>query len=314
MFEIKTPNEFNNIIDFTRHFKDRETCLEYIEWWRWKGHIRCLYCGHDKIYRFKLGNKFKCGNCKEYFYTTTGTIFSSTKLPLPKFMLALFLISSHKRGISSCQLARDLEITQKSAWLLGHKIRELLKQDGVKLEGTVSSDETFVGGKNKNRHYDKKVLYSHRTTRDSPDKVPVLGMMEKNGSVKTAVIPNTLGDSIIPIITDSIKEGSRWVTDNYFDVKKLKERYKREVAKHHLYQYKSPRGYSTNNIENFWTHFKNMIRGTYYKLSAKHLQRYCDEQTFRFNTRKEKEGSRFALLMERISVPLTYNKLVYGQT
>lgn len=314
MCQIKSPDDFSNLIDFSAYFKDEKTCLAYIEQWRWKGTIRCSDCGSNKIYRFKGGVRFKCGDCKEYFSTTSGTIFASSKLPLVKWLMAMFIMSSHKRGISSCQLARDLGITQKSAWLMLHKIRGGLSQEGVKLEGIVSSDEAFVGGKNKNRSVKKKMTYS--AGRNFKDKVPVLGMIEKGGIAKTIVLPVISHREIRMGVFTTVIPGSTLVTDEYgaYQNNSLKRMYNHKSVNHNKGQYSTVDGYSTNNIEGFWAHFKNMIRGVYYCISRKHLQKYCDEQTFRFNTRTQKSGVRFALLMEKLNFRLTYKQLVYGNS
>jgi len=126
--EVKSPEQFKSLHELLSYFKDEQTCRDYIEQWRWGGELRCADCGHNKIYRFKAGNRFKCANCKEYFTLLGGTIFDNTKLPLVKWMMAIWFIGNHKKGISSCQLARDLGITQKNAWHILHKIRRGLSQ------------------------------------------------------------------------------------------------------------------------------------------------------------------------------------------
>jgi len=308
--ETKSPFDFNNLADLLTYFKDEKTCLNYIEQWRWKGDVRCEDCGHNKIYRFAKRNRFKCANCKGYFTVTSRTIFDNTKLPLIKWMMALYFVSNHKRGISSCQLASDLGITQKSAWHILHKIRTVLAQANVKLEGVVSSDEAFVGGKNSNRHKSKRMAYS--TGRNYKDKAPVLGMMEKNGKVKTIVMPSVAGKNIRQGVLQSVIPGSTLITDEYHAYKRMKRYYIHEVVQHWKGQYINQNGFSSNNIEGFWSHLKRMIIGVYYSVSHRHLQKYCDELTFRFNMRKEKESVRFVTLFDRLRTKITYKQLAHA--
>lgn len=309
--EIKSPADFSNLAELLLYFKDEKTCLNFIEQWRWKGDIRCADCGHNKIYRFAKRNRFKCANCKQYFSITSGTIFDNTKLPLVKWMMAIYFVGNHKRGISSCQLASDLGITQKSAWHILHKLRSGLSQANVKLEGAVSSDEAFVGGKNSNRHKAKRLAYS--AGRNFKDKAPVLGMMEKDGKVKTMVLESVAGKHIRQGVLTSVKPGSTLITDEYHAYNRMNRYYMHEVVQHWKGQYVNQSGFSSNNIEGFWSHLKRMIIGVYYQVSHKHLQKYCDELTFRFNMRKESEIGRFTALLDNLKIKITYKQLTYAK-
>lgn len=306
---LKSPFEFNTILELTTYFKEEEKCIEYIKEWRWQGTVRCIQCGFAHVYHFKDGKRFKCGNCKEHFTVTCGTIMQSTKLPLSKWILAIFLIGGHKKGISSCQLGRDLGVTQTTAWHMLHKIREMLVQDDRQLEGVVSSDETFVGGKNKNRHRDKKLKYGK--DRDWADKTPVIGMMQADGFVKTKVLKDATNESIRPVVLQSVKRGSTLVTDEYKSYRIMHKFYNHEKLNHQK-GFLSPNGFSTNNIEGFWSQLKRMIIGIYHKVSRKYLQNYMNELTFRHNTRKEKQGVRFAMMMSMINQKITYKQLTHG--
>lgn len=308
--EIKSPFDFNNMAELAAHFKDEKTCLDYIEQWRWEGDIRCPHCGYNKIYRLKSGKKFNCANCKECFTITSGTIFDSTKLPLVKWMMALYFVSASKKGVSSCQLAQHLGVTQKTSWYMLQKIRSMLDQSGVKLEGIVSSDESFCGGKNKNRHFRQRRKYT--PGRNFPDKTPVLGMMEKDGRVKTIVLPSIANKHIHMHVLSSVKHGSVLVTDEYAAYKNIGRHYDHQVVSHRIGEYTNYNGYSSNNIEGFWSHLKRMIIGVYHWISPKYLQRYCDELTFRFNARKEKQSVRFAMLFDKLRIKITHKQLVYG--
>lgn len=304
------PTQFNTLLEVATYFTTEDRCIEHIKQWRWKGLVRCVYCGFHRVYEFKNGKNFKCGNCKEHFTVTSGTIFHSTKLPLSKWIMAMFLIGTHKKGISSCQLARDLGITQKTAWFIAQKIRELLIQDDTLLEGVVSSDEAFVGGKNKNRHKAKRMAY--QKGREFKDKTPVIGMMQADGYVKAKVLPDVGLKSIRNAVITSVKKGAVLVTDEWNAYKGMGKYYQHEVVDHGRGTYVNQSGFSSNNIEGFWSHLKRMIIGVYHKVSPKYLQRYVNELTFRHNTRKENSGARLVMMMERIEKKITYKKIANG--
>ena len=180
-------SQFKNLQQLLDFFKDDATCKAYYEQKRWGGTVACSHCGSLKIYRTNRG--FKCGEklCAKKFSVTVGTIFENTKISLRIWFAAMYLISTSKKGVSSLQLAEQLGITQKSAWFVNHRIREMLKDnDTKKLSGVISCDETFVGGKNENRHADKKAPASQG--RSHVDKTPVVGLIQTNGKVRTFVV------------------------------------------------------------------------------------------------------------------------------
>lgn len=223
------------------------------------------------------------------------------------WVFAIFIFLSHKRGVSSCQLARDIGVTQKTAWVMLQKIREFmgaLNANVVKDE--VEIDETFVGGKNKNRHKDKKVEKSQG--RSFKDKTPVFGMLQRDGKLTALVVNNTRASTLKPIITRYIEGNSTIFTDGW-DYGDIAEQYNQQSVDHSKHFYGTTRTNSdgkvtmicTNAIENAWSHFKRMIFGTYYQVSKKHLQRYVDEFVFRFNTRGIGEFERFKLYLQCIA-------------
>jgi len=308
--KVKSLDDFNNLIDLAIYFKEEKTCLQYLEQWVHKGDIKCPHCGLSNPYRYKDGKLFACSQCRVQFTAKVGTVFQNSRLPLVKWFMALYLFSANKKGVSAIQLGKAIGVSRKTAWIMGHKIRESVNQNGIVLEGVVQSDETFVGGKNKNRHIDKKAKYSRNKWRESPDKAPVIGLIDSNGIAKTQVLQAATLTNIKSVVMESVKAGSTWVTDNYLSVRTLGKYFKREVVNHQKKQFLSKRGHSTNAIENLWSHFKRMIIGTYHKVSQKHLQRYCNELTFRFNTRHLKEGERLALLFSKVNCVIPYKKLI----
>lgn len=296
----------NGFLSFTETFPDEKSCIKYLEMLRWKDGVVSPFDKTSKVYKCK-NNKYRCKNTGKYFDVKTGTVFANTKLPLRYWFYAMFLFLSHKRGVSSCQLARDLGVTQKTAWNMLNKIRTYMNVfNNGSLSGEVEIDETFVGGKNKNRHADKKVKNSQG--RSFKDKVPVFGMLQRNGNMIAKVVDNTKSSILEPYIKTYVKEESVIYTDGW-DYGELNELYVQRSVDHgrHFYgtTFISSDGeliqVSTNKIENSWSHLKRTIFGTYYKVSKKHIQKYVDEFVFRFNTRKYSDCERFELYLQNIA-------------
>ena len=273
---------------------------------RWNGNVVSPYDKTSKVYKCK-NHKYRCKNTGRYFDVKTGTVFANTKLPMRYWFYAMFMFLAHKRGVSSCQLARDLGITQKTAWKMLHKIRLHMEfENNHKLSDEVEIDETFVGGKNKNRHKDKKVEKCQG--RSFKDKVPVFGMLQRGGKVVAKVVPNTQSQTLVPIVRKYVEKGSVINTDGW-EYTGLVRDYRQKSVDHekHFYgmTYTTIAGeiimVSTNGIENVWSHFKRMILGTYYCVSKKHLQLYVDEYVFRFNTRHHSDSQRFDLFLRTIA-------------
>lgn len=294
------------ILNFMESFPTEESCFRYFENLRWGGKVISPFDSTSKVYKCANG-KYKCRNTGRYFDVKTGTVFASTKLPLRLWVYAIFVFMSHKRGISSCQLARDLGVTQKTAWNMLHKIRQFMdSQNKQPLSGEVEVDETFVGGKNKNRHKDKKVEKCQG--RSFKDKKPVFGMLQRNGNLTAIVVEDTKASTLRPLIARYVRERSVVYTDGW-DYGGISDTYiQRSVdhgAKFYGMTYKGSDGndvsVNTNSIECMWSHFKRMIFGTYYQVSKMHLQRYVDEFVFRFNTRNIGEFERFELFLRCIA-------------
>jgi transposase-like protein len=297
----------------SEYFSDRQRCIDFIRDVRWNGELKCAHCGHDKVYTLTGKNKrYKCAGCKKQFTIIKGTIFENSPISLQKWFIAIYLLTSRKKGISSVQLSKDINVTQTTAWFMLQRIRFMLKENVLesKLSGTVLIDETFVGGKNKNRHWDKKVMNSQG--RSFKDKTPVLGILEQEVSVieerphklipgKTVkektiikpgrlyckVLPNTTAKTIRPIVYKMIERGSIVVTDEWQAYDGLNGIYEHHVVNHKLQQYSSD-GYSSNGVETAWSQFKRTIIGTYHQVTRNHLHRYVAEFTFRYNNRSLK--------------------------
>jgi len=296
---------FKSLPKLLDHFKDNVTCIEFLEQQRWGKTPVCPFCGSKQIYRTNRG--FKCKECTKKFSVTVGTIFENSKIKLTTWFAAVYLCTAHKKGISSLQLSRDLGITQKTAWFMEHRIRESLRiKHSPLLKGTVQADETFVGGKNKNRHADKKIEGSQG--RSVKDKTPVFGMTN-DGKVNLEVVPNTQAATLKPIIKNLVEKGSIVVTDEWGGYTGLGKNYDHKVIKHNEGEYKKD-GYHTNNIEGFWSLLKRGIFGIYHYASPQHLHRYCDEFSYRFNTRDIDDSDRFMASLTRVNGRLTYKQLI----
>ena len=301
--------KFKSLIDLLVALPNEQDCINYLEEYRWKGKVISPFDPNSKVYKC-ANNRYKCKNTNRYFNAKTGTIFENSKISLQKWLWTLFTISSRKKGISSYQLARELDITQKSAWFMLHRSRYTFDQSSFikeMLKDFVEVDEAFIGGKNRNRHRDKRV--PHSQGRNWKDKIPVLGMIERGGKLIAQVVPNTKQITVNPIIRANIKEGSNLYTDEWYRHGDLYQDFNHEIVNHSLNQYKKGNA-STNTIENPWGHLKGTIR-TYTHISRKHSQKYIDEFVLRFNTRKHEEKDRFDLvLLSSIGKRLTYQQLI----
>ena len=298
--------EFKSISDLLAVFPSEQTIINYLEKSRWNDKVISPYDPNSKVYKC-ANNWYKCKNTKRFFNVKTGTTFANTKLKLRDWFVATYLFTSHKKGISSCQLAKDLNITQKSAWYLLDDLRSNLKQSNFikdMLKDFVEIDETFIGGKNGNRHKNKKVPNSQG--RSWKDKVPVLGILERGGNLIAQVVSNTQQGTIEPIIREHIKENANVYTDEWLAYKDLNKWFNHEIVNHRIKQYVNGNA-TTNSIEGFWSHLKRSLYGTYHWVSKKHLSKYVDECVMRYNTREHREQERFDfVLSSALGKQLTY--------
>ena len=302
--------KFRSLKHLEKTFPDEQSCIDYLEKVIWNGKPVCPFCSNSnsEIYKCK-NNQYKCKNTGKSFNIKTGTIFKNSNLPLREWFRASYLFSVNKKGISSYQLSDFIDTTQKSAWFVLHRLRRgtdclIFK---TALEGTVEIDETFIGGKNKNRHRDKKVPQCQG--RSWKDKTPVLAMIEKRGNAISRVVPNTQRKTLEPIIRTNVKEGSNVYTDEWKAYRGLSKWYNHEIVIHRIKQYVNGNA-STNSAESFNACIKRGYN-TYHWISKKHVQRYVNEFTFRYNTRKYSVKDRFdLLLLSTVGKQITYQQLI----
>jgi len=291
------------------HLGDESVCRAYMENMRWNGKTVCPHCGKDEPYKLKDGKTYRCKakTCKKDFTVTVGTVFENSKVPLSTWIAALFVLSAHKKGISSCQLARDLGITQKTAWFVLHRLRLIMTDtDPEPLDNVVEVDETYVGGKWDNMHASRR-----QKLRDSgiDNKVPVMGLLQRDGKAKLTVIGKS---TFKEVIRENVDKGAVIVTDTHLSYRGLDQEFAGHgTVNHSLGEYKNGIFY-TNSIEGFFSLFKRTVFGTYHQISPKHLAAYCAESSYRFNSRKITDKDRFTQLISKTEGRLKYNDLIYN--
>lgn len=197
--------KFNSILDLLKAFPDEQTCIDLLTELRWNGNVVSPFDPTSKVYICK-GNKYRCKNTGKYFNVRTGTLFDNTKVELQKWFLAIFLVTSHKKGISSLQLAKDIDVTQKTSWFMLQRIRNCFGFDneGPLTEGEVEIDETFVGDKNKNLHGNKKIDDSQSGS--AKDKSSVVGMIQSGGKLIAKQVIGVGVEVLTPEIVKRVKD------------------------------------------------------------------------------------------------------------
>jgi transposase-like protein len=301
---------FKSIIEFQAEFSSEQKCREYLEQQRWNGTPACPFCGSINVHRFPNGKIFKCREkeCRQKFSVTVGTIYQNTKIPLTKWFLATYILAVHSKGISSLQLAKWLGVTQKTAWHLNHRIREMLTDKAPELlEGIVEVDETYVGGSLKNIHAKKK-----EKLKGLDNKTMVFGAVQRDGKVRTKVIPQTNIENIQEAIEGFVVPESYMVSDEHHAYNKVGQKYKHRKVNHRVKEYVKREDIlvHTNNIEGYWNILKKQIDGIHHSVSPKHLQRYCNESAFRYNNRAAFQDERFANALANCNGSLKYNQLI----
>jgi transposase-like protein len=299
--------DFNSIIELLKAFPNEQICTEHLVKLRWNDNIISPFDASSKVYKCK-NNRYKCKNSGKYFNVKTNTIFDNTKMPLQKWFLAIWLVTSHKKGISSLQLGRDLDITQKSAWFMLQRIRNCFGIDNDQLEGEVEIDETYIGGKAKNRKESIRADKSFEM-KDRYRKSTVMGMVQRDGLLVAKHIGNSSERCLLPPIMENVSNEAKIYTDQHKSYSKLNRIYDHKTVKHNQGEYVRGRVH-TNRIEGFWSILKRGIFGIYHFTSRKHLHYYVDEFVFRYNTRDRNDSTRFNLLLTNTENRLTYKELI----
>lgn len=300
--------QFDTLIQMMAAFPDEQAAVDHFTAVRWKGGAFCPHCGSKRVYHFADRRNHKCGDCRKRFSIKVGTIFEDSKIPLRTWMLAIWMITSHKKGIASTQLAKDLGVTQKTAWFMTQRLRHALRTKSFNrpLGGQVEVDETFVGGKEANKHEAKRL---HRG-RGGVGKAVVMGMIERGGELRAGVVENTKAHTLQGLVRSHVAPGSNVYTDEAAAYRGLQGTYSHHTVNHGAGQYVQHFHNHTNSIESVWALLKRQIIGIHHWVSPKHLDRYVGEMTWRFNARAMREGERVNALLEQASGRLTYKELI----
>ncbi len=276
------------------YFSNPDNCVDYMALRRWPdGKVTCPTCGSESVSQFNPKRRtWKCSthHPKREFSVKVGSVYEDSPIPLDKWLTATWMLSNCKNGISSYEIARDLKVSQKTAWFMLHRIRLALQDEtfGSKLGGEVEADETFIGGKARNMHRDVHQRRITGTGQSFRDKTIVMGMLERGGRVRTLVIPDRQKETLQPIVRENVQTGAALFTDEMGGYKGLSEKYQHQIIDHAV-KYVDGRVH-TNGMENFWSLLKRGLAGTYVAVEPFHLFRYLDEQVFRFNNRATKEN------------------------
>lgn len=300
---------FSSLYDLFEAIPDEQAAIEHFTAVRWKNGQFCPYCGATNLYHFSDKRTHKCGYCRQRFSIKVGTIFEGSKIPLRKWLAATWLITSHKKGIASTTLAKDLKVTQKTAWFMLHRLRQAArtKSFGAPLEGIVEADETFVGGKERNKHASKR---KHAGT-GGAGKTAVMGLLQRGGELRTMKMDSLKAKEVHGVIGAHVAPGSHIMTDEYVSYKGLDGLlYRHHTINHSAGEYVRFDVIHTNSIESVWALLKRQIYGIHHWVSVKHLDRYLSEATWRYNRRSEVDASRVDALIAQSDGRLTYKALI----
>ncbi len=299
---MNTENLPESLLEAVTYFADEDRAHAFFVAMRWPNGVHCAHCGSQDVGGMVIAGKnrnrrlWNCKSCKRQFTAKIGTIFAESPLPLSKWLPALWLITNAKNGISSCELARALKITQKSAWFMGHRIRTAIQRGGgiVRADGVFECDESFIGGKARNMHADKRAQKIKGT--GPAGKTAVMGLLARHSAkvpvsqIVASVVPTVKRKDLMKLIRQHVPAGAEVHTDALKSYSTLADDYQHKVVDHAECYVKD--GVHTNGLENFWCLLKRTMKGTYVHCAPFHLYRYLDEQTYRFNTRKNEDGDR----------------------
>ena len=292
----KLPTTLQEAIQY---FADPQRCQDLLSAMRWPQGPVCPKCHSLRHGFLKSRNVYQCKDCRKQYTAKLGTIFEDSPLPLDKWFCALWMITSAKNGVSSYEVHRALKVTQKTAWFMLHRLRLALQKGSIdrKLMGDVEVDETYIGGQARNMHKDKQIKV--KQAEGFFRKAVVIGMLERKGEVRTAVLNRASTRLIEKAVQEHVVPGSNLYSDEAQAYTRVGKEYAHKVINHAETYVKG--NVHTNSIENYWSLLKRGIKGTYVSVEPFHLFRYLDEQSFRFNTRKDNDQGRFMQALSQIS-------------
>ena len=303
------------LVEAVRQFSNLDYATAFFAAIRWPNGVACPHCGSTNVLHLPDRRVWECreNHPRKQFSVKIGTIFEECRLPIDKCLIAVWLEVNAKNSISSCEVARHLGVTQKTAWFLQHRIRLALNEGTFdKMTGTVEADETFIGGLARNMHVGKRKL---RIKGGGPrGKAAVMGLLERHSEkgksrVLTKVISDVRRKTLHPIVTEHVAKGSHVYTDALKSYESLQVDYVHKVIDHAECYAKG--NVHTNGLENFWALFKRCIKGTHVSVEPFHLFRYLDSECFRFNNRTVEDGDRFLTALGGVEGKrLTYRTLI----
>lgn len=294
-----------SIYQFLQKFPDENSVLRFMENRRWPNGRICVHCGSARTVEVKNQKPmpYRCQDCREHFSIRTGTILSESKISLHKWLFAIYLMTTSRKGISSVQLAKEIGVTQKTAWFLEHRIREAYAEKGGLLGPIVEIDETYIGGKEKNKHASKKI----HAGRGGIGKQAVMGICERKGKVRAFPVSGTDKSRLQSAIVENVKRGSTVFTDCFSSYNNLKG-YEHSAVRHSIGEYVNGKVH-TNGIESFWALLKRGYYGVFHHMSAAHLHRYVQEFSGRHNAGHDTLHNFDVVLTGIVGRRLTYKEL-----
>lgn len=278
------------------NYTTHKACIKHLEKIRWGSIPQCTYCYSKRSSPVEKENRHKCRDCNNSYSVLVGTIFESSKLPLHKWFIALYLIMDAKKGISSLQLSRHLNINKDTAWFLQRKIRAAMSETNL-LEGIIEIDETYIGGGlTKMNHKQKRNEEYNKSGMEH--KQPVLGMYQRNGKIILRHLNKAWGEEIKPILSYHISKESTVITDGFGGYFGIAKNYKDHIILNHSKKIYNIGSYNMSSLEGFWSMVKRAVIGTYHKISVKYLQEYLDELAFKYNYKDNK--NRYEILLNNL--------------
>lgn len=304
-----------NLVNLIEKFGSEDRCHAYLEELRWPNGVACPRCGSKAISRIKKRRQFDCDSCRYQFSVRVNSIFHDSHLPLWKWFLAVYMMIESKKGISANQLKRTLNVSYKTAWYLCHRVRAAMKDDSPQvLEGTIELDETFIGGKHKNRPASQRQKGYKGMAAGYTNKTMVMGAIQRGGAVRFRVERHAKQQNALLFHKWVESTVSDKAENIYTDAHPAYRHLARTDPRHQSIDHDDDEwvrvDVHTNSIEGVFSLFKRALVGSYHQLSAKHLDAYLDEFTWRFNNRDNRFLFRDTLLALLKEQPLTYKKLI----